>query len=149
MGVERDYTGDDVYLLKQTTEIPDLAGMTYLEARSALGALQITGVASGGKVLDSTRIQSQMPAPGTRLHKNATVVLYASEQVPEDLVPIPDFRGMSVGEASRYASQCGLNILIQGDCLGLVITQEPASPGSEATEEPEELTGPPAAGGGD
>lgn len=135
LGVERDYTGDDVYLLKQTIEIPNLVGMTYLEARSALGALQITGVAGGGKVLDSTLIQSQVPAVGTRVHKNATVVLYASEQIPDDPVPIPDFAGMAVGEASRYASQCGLNILIQGDCLGLVVSQEPAAPGPEATEE--------------
>ncbi len=134
MGVERDYSGDDVYLLKQTTEMPSLAGMTFLEARSALGALQITGVAGAQRMLDSTVVRSQSPTPGTRLHKNGIVVLYDSEQLPEDLVPIPDFTGMTVSEASRFSAQCGLNILIQGNCLGLISSQEPAAPGSEAVD---------------
>lgn len=131
-GVARDYTGDDVYLLKQTTETPDLTGKTYLEARQILGSLQMTGTAGDPSLADSAVIRSQVPAPGARLHKNSTVLLYAEEQAPDNPVPIPDFTGLTVSEASRYASQCGLNISIQGDCLGVVKSQDPAAPAADS-----------------
>ncbi len=127
-GIAREYTADDIYLLKQTIEIPDLTGKTFDEARQVLGALQVTGTAGRSDLADTDVIRSQVPAPGSKLRKNASVALYKEEQAPDNPVPIPDFTGLTVSEAARYASQCGLNILIQGDCLGVVKSQDPISP---------------------
>ena len=132
--VARQYTGDDSYLLKQTTAAPDLSGKTYAEARSILAAARFGSLAGSQDLAETAVIHSQVPAAGTKLHKGAMVVLYADKKAPADPVPIPNFVGLTVNEAARYAAQCGLNILIQGECLGTVSRQEPAAPAAARNE---------------
>ena len=125
--VARQYTNDDAYLLKLTTAVPDMTGKTFVEARQLLAAARFGSDAGTAGLSDSDIIRSQVPAPGTKLHKNAVVILYKEEKVPDNPIPIPNFVGLTASEAARYATQCGLNILIQGDCLGVVKTQAPAA----------------------
>ena len=42
------------------------------------------------------------------------------------MVVVPDFTGKNVSECKSAAAECGLNILIVGDSLGLAASQDPA-----------------------
>ena len=119
--IERQYNETDDYLLKQTVEVPDLTGQIYDEARHTLAALQFVADGRSEALDGNTLVGAQYPEPGTRLHKDAIVCLYAEDVLPEDPVPLPDFTGLTVSEAARYAHQCGLNITVKGSALGQVV----------------------------
>ena len=54
------------------------------------------------------------------------MILYMGEEVPEDLVAVPDFTGMTIGEANQAATNAGLYILVEGatDQSGYVTATE-------------------------
>lgn len=134
MGISRTYSENDISRLNKTTAIPDVTGMTYAEALKELGQLGFTAEAGESAMGDATLVKYQWPAAETLLHSKGLVVLYPVAEPEEALVVIPDFTGKNVNECLSAATDCGLNIRIVGDCLGVAVSQ---SPGPTYGGEPE------------
>ena len=56
----------------------------------------------------------QIPQAGAKLPGNSEVILYMGQEPPEDLVTVPDFTGMTIGQANQAAANAGFYILVKG-----------------------------------
>lgn len=124
MSVERTYTTKDVSILTQKTTIPNLGGLTFKEARVALQSIGLNIDDPSEVMGDTTKIQYQWPAKGVALHKGGTVAVYADADPKEPMATIPDIIGKNVNECMRAMTESGINIIIDGDCLGTAVRQE-------------------------
>jgi stage V sporulation protein D (sporulation-specific penicillin-binding protein) len=133
LGVAREYSDQDVSRLNSKVYVPDLTGKTLAEARKTLGALGLRVEAGDLAMGDQTIVRSQSPAAGSQLHNKGLVFLYPDKTKPKDLVAIPDFTNKTVNECLSSAAESGLNILIEGDCLGVAVSQNPKPTFSTST----------------
>ena len=108
LNVARDYTGVDMSSVE--VEMPALAGMTEQEAKEALQEESLTYELIGS----GTAVTGQIPQAGAKLPGNSEVILYMGEEVPSDMVTVPDFTGMTIGQANQAAANAGLYILVKG-----------------------------------
>lgn len=117
LGVSRSYSASDAAGTLYVME--DLTGKTADEAEKILASqyLKATVIGSGDTVT------GQIPAAGTRIAGNSQVLLYMGEDVPTDLISVPDFAGMNRQQASDAAAKLGLYILVKGnDSLSASVT---------------------------
>lgn len=108
LGVPRDYT--DVDMSTVEVKMPSLAGLTETEAAAALEEESLTYRIVG----EGTTVTGQIPAAGNGLPGNSQVIIYMGEQVETEMVDVPNFTGMTIGEANRAAANAGLYILVKG-----------------------------------
>lgn len=108
LNVARDYTGVDMSRVE--VEMPALAGMTEQEAKEALQEESLTYELIGS----GSAVTGQIPQAGAKLPGNSEVILYMGEEVPSDMVTVPDFTGMTIGQANQAAANAGLYILVKG-----------------------------------
>ena len=108
LNVARDYTGVDMSSVE--VEMPALAGMTEQEAKEALQEESLTYELIGS----GSAVTGQIPQAGAKLPGNSEVILYMGEEVPSDMVTVPDFTGMTIGQANQAAANAGLYILVKG-----------------------------------
>ena len=108
LNVARDYTCVDMSSVE--VEMPALAGMTEQEAKEALQEESLTYELIGS----GTAVTGQIPQAGAKLPGNSEVILYMGEEVPSDMVTVPDFTGMTIGQANQAAANAGLYILVKG-----------------------------------
>ncbi len=110
LGYEPQYTEEE--LENYAIKVPELNNKTLSEAKSALDALglNIKIVGSGDTVL------KQLPVYGETLSKGGSVIVYTEETDSSDTVTtVPDFTGMTAGEANTAAYGAGLNIKYSGN----------------------------------
>lgn len=137
LGVDRKYSESDVSSLTEKKEVPDVGGLTLGEAISRLSELGLRGESEEASMGEETIVRSQWPAAGTKLHNRGLVLLYPDDQPEKKEVVIPDFSGRTVQECFTLASQRGINILINGSCLGIVVDQDPKPPRQNPDSLPE------------
>ena len=125
MGVSREYSDKDISRLQTTMDVPDVTGMTYSMALKTLSAKGFKAEAGDAAMGAETLVKFQWPAAGTLLHSAGLIVLYPVSEPLEELVAVPDFTGKNVSECISAAAESGLNIKIDGDCLGLASAQDP------------------------
>ncbi|MDD2533399.1 MAG: penicillin-binding transpeptidase domain-containing protein [Eubacteriales bacterium] len=125
LGQARNYSDNDVTRLSKLNEVPDLTGMTLAVARKELVKVGLNLEAGDTGMGEQTIILTQYPAAKTGLHPNGIVFGYPAEQLPVDLVVVPDFSQKTVNECLSAAALSGLNIRIEGDGLGTAYSQSP------------------------
>jgi stage V sporulation protein D (sporulation-specific penicillin-binding protein) len=125
LGVAREYSEQDISRLSELHAVPDVVGMTYAEANRVLGVAGMRAEAGEKSMGDQTVVRKQWPESGSSVHVRSLIYLYPADDISEDLVSVPDFTGKTVHESLLSANNSGLNILIDGDCLGVVVRQEP------------------------
>ncbi|MDN5314584.1 MAG: hypothetical protein PWP10_3334 [Clostridiales bacterium] len=135
LGVAREYSELDISRLSETKAVPDVNGMTYAEAMKLLGNNGLRAEAGERSMSDQTIIKSQWPQAGSSVHHRSLIYLYPAAEIEEDLVVVPDLTGKTVHESLLSANEAGLNILIEGDCLGIVKSQTPGSTHGETTDQ--------------
>ncbi len=108
LGVEPDYDDDELNLVN--LEVPDLTGMTELEASAILSDISFTY----RRVGTGTEVTDQIPSPRSMIPGKSQVVLYFGEEAPTEKVSVPDFSNMTLVYANNYAAQSGLYMLITG-----------------------------------
>ena len=108
LNVARDYTGVDMSSVE--VDMPSLTGMTEQEAKAALEEEHLTYELVGS----GSTVTGQIPQAGAKLPGNSEVILYMGEEAPSDLVTVPDFTGMTIGQANQAAANAGLYILVKG-----------------------------------
>lgn len=135
-GVERVFSDTDISRLSAKTPVPELNGLTLATALRQLADMGLRGEAGDSSMGDATLIKDQWPVAGTELHSRGLVVLYPVSDSLQEQVAVPDFRGRTVNECLTLAAESGLNILIEAECLGVVVNQNPAPTHQDKTADP-------------
>ncbi len=108
MGIEPNYTEEDIKSME--VAVPYLIGSSLSEAQTSISSrgLQIRVIGSG------TTVTEQVPASGTPIPIEGTVIVY-TDSIPEIReITVPDVIGMSGQEANRTLLNAGLNIKLSG-----------------------------------
>ena len=117
--VHRNYTDEDAAGREVTVE--DYSGLTLAEAKKQLKALGITAETVGA----GDTVTAQIPLPGNVIPGNSQVLLYVGEAPDTRTVTVPDFMGLTRGQASDAAGRLGLYILVVGnDALNATVTDQ-------------------------
>lgn len=127
MGVERILTDNDYNRMTTKYSLPDVVGMTYKEAYHTLYNEGFTVLQGDDNMTDDQVITVMYPTEEEILYRNGTVVLYSCdpESPVRKQVMVPDFVGKNINECIRLARESGVNISINGDPKGVVVSQTP------------------------
>ena len=108
IGVTPEYTEEEAKKLETLT--PEVLNKSVSDAKKLISdaGLDYTIIGSGDKV------QKQMPAANSTIPKGGTVVLYTDKSTEKKQTTVPDFKGMTISEANRAATNAGINITISG-----------------------------------
>jgi len=130
MDIKHVYTEDDYIKLTMKYSVPDVTGKTYKEAKAILYIAGFTVVDGEDKMDKDDVITASFPAKDAELYKNGQVVLYSNTDAEVDMkqVVIPDFTGKDIAECIKEARISGVNIDIEGDSKGTVISQNLITP---------------------
>ncbi|MHB1484662.1 MAG: penicillin-binding transpeptidase domain-containing protein [Saccharofermentanales bacterium] len=126
MAVPRVYTADDVSKLKMQSPIPKLTDLTFKDARIALQAVGLNIDDPSGVMGDETIVKFQWPAENVAIHKGGTIAVYSKSEPDQPMATMPDIIGKNINECMRAMTESGVNIIIDGDCLGTASSQEKA-----------------------
>lgn len=107
LNIEPEYNESEAKNLSVAT--PNVIGSKISSAKSTLNSknLKCKIVGNGSKVV------RQSPSSSSTIPTNGTVVLY-TEKGDKNTVKVPDFTGLTVGEANTLAREYNLNIEIAG-----------------------------------
>ncbi len=108
LGIEPDVSDEDLNLI--TLAVPDLTGMTEAEAATALQEKSFTY----RRVGEGAVVMGQIPAPHALIPGKSEVIIYFSQEAPNEKVTVPDFSGMTLVSANQLAAREGLYMLITG-----------------------------------
>ena len=108
LGVEPDYTGEDVSSIN--VAVPSVVNMSKDEAAAALKEKEFTYTTVG----DGATVTDQIPAAGAEIPGKSQVILYMGAEKPTDKITVPDFKGMSVADANASAANAGLYLQSKG-----------------------------------
>lgn len=104
--------------------VPDVTGLSLTEAKKALAAAGLQCETDGV----SDQVSAQTPAAGAQLSLGGRVMLYTYEEQPlqaQDLMRVPDVKGLPIVEASRALRARGFEMTLTG--TGLAVFQSPAA----------------------
>ena len=81
LGIETQYSDDETEKIeKNKTTVPDITGLSYEKAVSALEKAELKyKVQSGDSSEDSFKVKDQYPKAGTKVDKKSTVYIYGSK----------------------------------------------------------------------
>ena len=117
--VKQNYTEEDAAGRQVTVE--DYTGLSLKEAQTLLKSQGITAEIIG----TGDTVTAQLPTPGNVVPGNSQLLLYFGEPPDTRMVAVPDFTGMTRGQASDAAGKLGLYILVSGnDSLSAVVTAQ-------------------------
>ena len=108
LGKEPVYDGDDPVMM--TIDAPELVGKKLTDAEALLQdydySVRIVG--------DGDTVVAQTPDAGRKTPVRGVLVLYTEDDAQRETVAVPNFAGLTVGQANRVAVENGLNLRISG-----------------------------------
>lgn len=128
LGVARRYTQEDA--ASREIVIKDLSGMTRTEAEEYLKQENLTARFVG----NGEAVTGQIPTAGKTAPGGSQMLVYMGEEVPEEMVTVPDLAGMNRAQAAAAAGELGLYILHTGNSgssAGVVVTSQSIPAGTE------------------
>lgn len=128
-GVQRKLSEKEYEAMTVQHEVPDVVGMTFSQAKSVLMEAGFDAVDGFGTMQPDTIIGTMYFGETKVASKNAQIILYPGEVSVEDMTTtvIPNFEGMSIVEAQRMAKQYHLNIIVEENAMGSVVSQTPTT----------------------
>ena len=141
LGIMRDYKdNEDFQYLTNQEEIPYVIGQTYKEAKKDIYRRGLSVIDAEENIPDDAIITAVFPGEGTRLYTSGrigkVVLSISSTPVLEEDV-IPNFAGKTLEEVFEEAYRSNLNIVIEGDTEGFVVSQEIYSYTDEPADDPD------------
>ena len=109
LGVKQVFSEADA--ASRSIIMEDMTGMTAKDAVKLLKEQNLTARIVG----QGETVTGQIPAAGQEIAGGSEVLLYMGEEVPEEMVEVPDFMGMNRQQASDAAGKLGLYILVTGN----------------------------------
>ena len=152
MGVDRKLSKEEYERMELLFHVPDVTGMTYLQAKKLLEEEGFEVMDGAGSMSLDSIVETMYYGEEEAVYKDSTIVLYSDPTEKEDMkkTPIPNFKGMNIIECKRMARQYGLNIVVDGNIQGRVVEQDPptsigvsADPTPTPTPPPDEESLPP------
>lgn len=119
-----DYHTNDTSNAYKTTALPDVTTMTTAKAKEVLEKAGFN-VTISGEVDSESLVIEQTPKAGVKLLDNANIYLYTENNNVKTSTTVPDFKGMSAGQAINSAKSKNLNLVLNG--TGVVISQDTVS----------------------
>ena len=101
LGVEKEYTADEAALADLQT--PKVTGMTPADAEAALEKKGLDARTVG----EGETVTAQVPAAGSVIPGESTVILYLGGAEPEETGTVPDVTGMSFAAARSKLESAG------------------------------------------
>ncbi len=108
LGVQPDYTNVDMSTVN--VEMPNLKGMDEAQASEVLAALSLTYKIVGV----GDKVTGQIPAALSLLPGNSEVILYMGEDVPTDMIVVPNLSGLTPWECNLVIQNSGLYLQTRG-----------------------------------
>lgn len=108
--IERRYTEYDMAIISQEAVIPDITGIDAEDAENILRDENIRYYTIGNT---GTEVIRQVPAGGTRVSMNPTVMIYKDERVNK-IVEMPDLTGLTKQETAAKLKSIDLNVVFTG-----------------------------------
>jgi len=124
MAVPRAYTSKDISIITKKSQVPNLVGLSFKEARIKLQTEGFNIDDPSGVMGDATQVLYQWPLKEIFIHKGGTVAVYSSATPEQPMATVPYIIGKNVNECMRAMTESGINIIMEGDCLGTAISQE-------------------------
>ncbi|MBE6551079.1 MAG: PASTA domain-containing protein [Ruminococcaceae bacterium] len=106
LGIEPKYSEEEIE--QKTNILPDYRQNSVSVAVNDLKNKKLTYKIIG----DGDKVTNQVPAHGTSLMANGTVVLYTNNIAPEETVRVPNVIGLTAAAANKELTNAGLNIAI-------------------------------------
>lgn len=123
MGVTKDYTMGELESIFETEPVRNMIGRDIRNAVQNSPIVHWNVVTEDGVELDDI-VTAQYPTADQGSNGFGTIYVSVDGQIPEDLVQVPDFRGLNLDEAKALAETSGLNIRLEGTHYrGVVTTQ--------------------------
>lgn len=140
MHIERNYQSQQLDEMQQMVEVPDISGKTLEQLKAELNRQAVEVFPGVESMKTEDYIATIVPAPGTPIHYGSRIYAYPTMEIPEDPVPLPDFRGKNYNECLIAANSAGLVPQFIGDMSGLAVEQTIGE--SPQITEPEQETDP-------
>ncbi|MBO4927262.1 MAG: hypothetical protein J5379_03305 [Clostridiales bacterium] len=142
MGVKRKLSSEEYERMALLFHVPDVTGKTFIEAKKLLEEEGFQVMDGYGTMSTDSIVGSYYYGEEEAVMKNSVVVLYPSEMDKNDMpkTVIPSFEGMNIIECMRMAKQYGLNIMVDGNIKGVVVSQDPPFSAGNDEEETETAT---------
>jgi len=118
--VEKRYTEDDLKNLLSVYDVPSFTDGTVAEATYTINLSTFDYVIVGPKT-DDAKIVAQFPAPGVKVARESTIVLYTDVEANISQVRMPDLKGLSLENA--HATLVGMGLNMRAFSLGTVVGQ--------------------------
>ncbi len=109
LGVKQNFTENDA--AGKVIVLDDFTGMTTKEAEKKLNELGLSAQYVG----NGETVTGQIPKAGISVPGNSQILLYMGDEIPEQIVEVPDFSGMNRQQASAAAGALGLYIQPYGN----------------------------------
>ncbi|MBQ8165164.1 MAG: PASTA domain-containing protein [Clostridia bacterium] len=120
MEIEKRYTEDDLKNLLSAYEVPSFTEGTVADATYTINLSTFNYVIVGDKS-DDAKIVAQFPAPGVKVARESTIVLYTDLESNISQVRVPDLNGLSLEDA--HATLVGMGLNMRAYSLGTVVGQ--------------------------
>ncbi len=118
--VERRYTEKDLKNLLSAYDVPNYTEQTIADATYALNLSHFNYIIVGDDS-DDAKIVSQFPAPGIKVARESTLILYTDTETKISQVRVPDLSGLALEDAHTALVGMGLNM--RASSLGTVVKQ--------------------------
>ncbi|HEY8499409.1 MAG TPA: penicillin-binding transpeptidase domain-containing protein [Clostridia bacterium] len=112
--VEREYTEMDRKLMLKEVSVPEVRGLTLIDARKKLENYELNYIIEGEYKEDDAVIMEQTPKPNSSVPSGSTVILYTYQPEKEITVVMPDVLNKTISEAAESLRKAGLNIKVEG-----------------------------------
>lgn len=109
LGVERVFSDENA--ASQKVIVEDFSGLTKSEAETILKEHSLSAAFVG----TGETVTGQIPQKGATVPGGSQMILYLGEDVPEQMVTVPNFAGMHRQQAVDEAGKLGLYILTSGN----------------------------------
>jgi len=118
--IEKRYTEDDLKNLLSSYDVPSFTSGTVADATYTINLSTFNYVIVGPKT-DDAKIVAQFPAPGVKVARESTIVLYTDLESNISQVRMPDLKGLSLEDA--HATLVGMGLNMRAFSLGTVVGQ--------------------------
>ncbi len=141
LGVRRRLSEDEYNRMILEYHVPDVTGMTYKEAKALLKEEDFEVIDGLGSMSDDTIVEHIYYGEHETVLKESTIVLYPRyvEEAEMGKTIVPNFEGKNVIECIRVSKQYGINIKIEGNVKGTVVSQRLARDPLENPDDPNDV----------
>ena len=125
LGVQPDYTNVDMTTVN--VQMPEVRDMTAAEAAAELASHSLTCVTVGSGEL----VTGQIPEAGSMVPGNSEVIVYLGEEVPDDLIEVPNLKDLTSAQARKIVNNSGLYLQTKGSTQSYAsVTDQDYDPGT-------------------